>query len=179
MTHNGYNINKEDNMEYYLIIIPILTHYIGGLCIYGLFPFILKYGLTIFETNLGKMEIIDFSDKIGNVYEKRSTKIKVFSQNDIYFVPKYHWIYRISPYMINKCINDDGEYIIISKIPLTYLIFPLLILVEYIIEKQISLGIIGIGCIFLVISIIANNWMMKSMLIDINEFINGIELYNG
>ena len=159
-----------------LLAIAFGIYLIGVLCIWEFIPFIFKYGITFYSYNIGKMIKLDYSNKIGKIYSKKNTKIKVISENEFLFIPesKTGWEHRILPFFINKCVFHDGEYIIISKIPLTYLVFPLLIAIYYIkkdmdIVKILSLSLFS----FFIIQLLINKWKMSFILDDIKDFING------
>ena len=165
------------DLFYVLLVITFFIHLIGVLSIQGFNPYIFKYGLEINNLNLGKMEILNFSEKIGIIYEKKHSMIKVISQNEFYIVPKYHpYIRRLIPYCINICVHENEEYKVISKIQLTYLIFPIMTVIFYLLEREINLIIVFMFLFFLTVTLIANNWIMKFIINDVKEFINGIEL---
>ena len=153
-----------------ILIIAFGIYIIGVLCIWEFIPFIFKYGITFYSYNIGKMIKLDYSNKIGKIYSKKNTKIKVISENEFLFIPESEtgWEHRILPFFINKCIFEDEEYRIISKIPLTYLVFPLLI----IIENEMNVFFLGLFIIF-IIQLLINKWKMNFMLDDIKDFING------
>jgi len=156
--------------------IAISVYIIGALCIWNFIPIIFKYGITIIEYNLGKMIKLDFSNKIGKEYKMENTKIKIISQNEILFIVEPKSLeHRIIPYFINKCIFENDEYKIISKIPLTYLIFPLVTMVLYILERNTEYFTILLltFSVFVIIHIFYNNWKMKFMIDDIKKFLNG------
>jgi hypothetical protein len=162
-----------------LIGIGSVVYFIGLLCIINFVPIIFKYGITFISYNIGKTDKLDFSDKIGNIYKKKYTKIKIISQDEMLFIPdsQYAGEFRILPFFINRCIFYNGKYIIISQIPLTYLIFPLLIFATYYIEKDIdNIKIVALSLFTIfVIQLIINNWKMKFMINDLKEFISGVE----
>jgi len=163
-----------------LLVIGLVVYFIGLLCIINFIPIIFKYGITFFNYDIGKMDKLDFSNKVGNIYKKKYTKIKIISQDEMLFIPdsQYAGEFRILPFFINRCIFYNGKYIVISQIPLTYLIFPLMIFVIYYIKKDIdNINTIAISLfIIFIIQLIINNWKMKFMINDLKEFISGIEL---
>jgi hypothetical protein len=169
------------DIYFILLFIAFLVHYLGGrICIYEFLPFVFKYGIEIMEFNLEKAIILNYSEKIGKIYKKKYCKIKVISQNEFHIVPEYHpYIRRFAPYYINKCININGEYKIISKIPITFLSYPIMCFVIYLITKEITIEIkimLFLFIFFLIVTFIINKWIMDFILIDIKEYINGIEL---
>ena len=160
--------------------IVIFAYVVTVYCIRSFVPFIYKYGITINEYNIGKMEKLDFSNKIGQIFRKPNTQIKVFSNDEIFFIVEPYSIFerRIIPNLINKCIFEKGEYKILTQIPFSYLIFPLVFAIIFYFEKDFEL-IRFLGLIILAIFVFQyfyNNWKMKFMLNDIKEFINGIIL---
>ena len=163
-----------------LVGIGLVVYFIGLLCIINFIPIIFKYGITFINYDIGKLDKLDFSNKIGKIYKKKYTKIKIISQDEMLFIPdsQYPAEFRILPFFINRCIFYNGKYYIISQIPLTYLIFPLLIFVIYYIEKDIdNIKIIAISLfIMFIIQLIINDWKMKFMINDLKEFISGVEL---
>jgi hypothetical protein len=169
------------NISLMIIIGLFFIRFIEALFIYGFYPFIYKFGLIISDEILEETEILDFSSKIGQEYEKKYTKIKVLSQNEFYLVPKYDpFISRFQPYLINKCIYSNGEYKFISIIPISYFIITIIMIIIFLIKKEMTIEIQIVSSMyltFLIISIIANNWIKKFMKNDINEFLRGLELY--
>jgi hypothetical protein len=160
--------------------IVILVYIITLYCIRSFIPFIYKYGITINEFSIGKMEKLDFSSRIGQIYKKPNTEIKVNTNNELLFLIKPYNVLerRIYLNLINRCVFENGEYKIITQIPFTYLIFPVAALLIYFIERDLEIIKIG-GSIVLIIFIfqyLYNNWKMKFMLNDIKEFLNGIIL---
>jgi hypothetical protein len=163
-----------------LLIIAFLIHYCGGIFLSDFYPYIHKYGLKIMEYKLEKIEILNFSDKIGKICEKKYSKIKVISQNEFHIIPKYHiFLTRLSPYCIYKCINNKGEYEISSKLPITFLGYIIIGIIIFLIKKEITTEIETIFFLFsffLIITLIINNWIMKFLIMDISEYLSGIEL---
>jgi len=163
-----------------LLISAILIHYIGGIFLSNFFPYVHKYGLKIMEYKLEKIEILNFSDKIGKIYEKKYSKIKVISQNEFHIIPKYHiFLAKLNPYCIYKCINNKGEYEISSKLPLTFLGYIIMSIIIYLIKKEITTEIEIMFYFFLfslILTLIVNNWIIKFLIMDINEYLNGVEL---
>ena len=163
-----------------LLCIAFLIHYSGGIFLSDFYPYIHEYGLKIMEYKLEKMEILDYSDKIGKIYEKKYSKIKVISQNEFHIIPKYHlFLSRLSPYCIYKCINNKGEYVISSKLPITFLGYITVGIIIYLIKKEITTEIetlFFLFSFFLIITLIINNWIIKFLIMDISEYLSGIEL---
>jgi hypothetical protein len=145
-------------------------------------PIFYEYGITIIEINVEKSEIINLTEKIGNEYEKEHTRIKIISDNEFLFFQRYIMPPKtalIFPYFVNKCIIMNGGYKIISKIPLTYMLFPLIFIIHFIMEQgfseNIKISLLSI-LFFIVFHLIAHNWKMKFMLNDVEKFIRGVEL---
>ena len=164
---------------YVLLLIVFFTYFIGWLCIQNFIPFIFKYGITIFCVKIEKNKILDFSEKIGREISKKNTRVKIYTPNVFLFIPNFKVPaeVRIFPYFINKCIFINGEYWVISKIPLSYLIFPMAIITAYFLDIKDSIMILfTVFSIIFIISLIAHNWKMKFMLTDINEILDGIDL---
>ena len=168
------------DISFIFVVVLFFLRIVEALLICGYYPFIYKFGLIIMDENLNKFEMIDISHKIGREYEKKYTKIKVMSENEFYFIPKYHAIIdRMWPYLINKCEIINEEYKIISKIPLSYIIIALIAFIVFLIKKEIIFEIQIISYLyifFLIVSLTANNWMMRYMKKDIDEFLSGLEL---
>ena len=166
-----------NDIVYVLIVLAFLVHFIGALSISCFIPYIFKYGIKISNINLGKMDVLDFSGKIGNVYEKKYSRIKVISQNVFYIAPRYHFLMRkMMPYCIIKCINANGEYKIISEMQLTFFVFPIMSVIIYSLEKEIALIMIFSFFFFLIMTLLANNWISEFVIMEIRDFISGIGL---
>jgi hypothetical protein len=154
----------------------------GIVCILKFIPIFYEYGITIIEMNVEKSDIINLTEKIGNEYEKEHMRIEIISDNEFLFFQRYIMPPKtalIFPYFVNKCIIENGGYKIISKIPLTYTLFPLIFIINFIIKRVFSENIkISLASIlfFIVFHLIAHNWKMKFMLSDIEKFISGVEL---
>ncbi|MDR1839848.1 MAG: hypothetical protein LBQ93_09750 [Treponema sp.] len=165
-----------------LLGIAFVVYFAGIICIIKFIPFLFIYGIKIIDMNMGKMGVLDFADKIGKKYEKNNVRIKIISENEFLFVQKPDFEYRLLfflPYFINNCIIENEECKIISRIPLTNLIFPIIIIVNFILEQGITENIkiqIGLCVLFLIFHLFMHNWKIKYMLFDINKFVNGIEL---
>ncbi|MDR1858539.1 MAG: hypothetical protein LBQ69_03630 [Treponema sp.] len=165
-----------------LWVIAFVIYFVGIICIINFIPLFFIYGIKIIDMDMGKMGILDFSDRIGSVYIKNNVRIKIISENEFLFVQKPDFEWRLNlllPYFINNCIIENGEYKIISRIPLTNLIFPIVIIVNFILEQGITENIkiqIGLCVLFLIFHLFMHNWKLKYMLFDINKFVNGIEL---
>jgi hypothetical protein len=165
-----------------LLGIAFIIYFVGIICINRFVSVFFIYGIKIIDMNMGKMGILNFADKIGKEYEKNNVRIKIISENNFLFVQKLNFEHRLSillPYFINNCIIENGEYKIISKIPLTNLIFPIIIIVNFILEQRMTENIkiqIGLCVLFLIFHLFMHNWKLKYMLLDINKFVNGIEL---
>ena len=162
-----------------LFLIVSGVYILGWLCIQSFFPFIFRYGITIFCTKIEKNTILDFSEKIGREIDKKNTRIKIYSKNEIFFLPNFTTAVeaKIFPYFINKCILYNGEYWVISKIPLSYFIFPVAIVMAYYLNiRDVIILLFSVFSSLFIISLVAHNWKMKLMLTDINDFLDGNEL---
>ena len=163
-----------------LWVIAFVIYFAGIICIIKFIPILFMYGIKIVDINMGKMGILHFADKIGKEYEKNNVRIKIISENEFLFVQRagFEWrfIGPFLPYFINSCIIEKGEYKIISRIPLTNLVFPIVIIVNFILEQGLTENIklqIGSCIVFLIFHLFMHNWKLKFMLFDINKFVNG------
>jgi hypothetical protein len=179
---NIYN-KTMDIYSIILILIPLLIWFFGNICVMGFYQFMFKYGITISVNifDIKNQQRKSFENRIGMTLEKENTIIKIISDYTFLFIPNSYLPVegRILPYFPGILFIDDKKYKIIIKIPITYLIFPISIIICYIIEKQFTDIIKSVAILYLIIilgSLFYYNFKYKSMILEINKFIDGIEL---